>query len=298
MPVVAAQVRTAEKLIALVARRQHGTVTHAELLRAGLSRHEIAHRVAVGALFRVHRGVYRAGHSAPNVLADYMAAVLACGDGAALSGFAAAHLLGIVREKAPPEVLARGERRVRGVRTHRCRDLDRRDLTRWRGIPVTTPARTLVDLAAALELPDLARACHEAGVRHHTTPRQVGAVLERRANAPGAAKFAPIFAGDSPAILSWMEDRALALIRAARLPCPDVNRRRGAHYLDLRWPDHQLTVKLVSYRFHHSRHAWEADHERRRIARRRGDEFRSYSYEDVVEGGAMVEELGALLRRP
>jgi hypothetical protein len=283
--------------VARIARRQHGIVTRPQLLLAGLSARQIERRVANGTLITVHRGVYRVGHGAPNVLADYMAAVLACPAGAVLCGLAGAHLLGIVRDRPPrAEVLTTGRSALAGAR--RTRRLDRRDLTRWRGIPVTTPARTLVDLAAALALPDLARACHEAGVRHHTTPRQVGAVLARRANAPGAAKFAPIFDGDSPAVLSWMEDRALALIGAARLPRPEVNRRRGAHYLDLRWPDHRLTVELVSYRFHHSRHAWEADHERRRIARRRGDEFRSYSYEDVVEGRAMVEELGALLHRP
>ena len=76
--------------------------------------------MANGTLIPKHRGVYRVGHSAPSVEADYMAAVLACGPGAALAGLAAAHLLGLMRGKAPPaEAIARFDRRVRGVRTRR-----------------------------------------------------------------------------------------------------------------------------------------------------------------------------------
>jgi hypothetical protein len=77
---------------------------------------------------------------------------------------------------------------------------------------------------------------------------------------------------------------------------PDVNRKKGANYVDMRWPG--LTVELQSYRFHHSRHAWEQDYERRRAARARGDEFRTYTYEDVLEERAMVEELGGLVGPP
>jgi hypothetical protein len=144
-------------------------------------------------------------------------------------------------------------------------------------------------------LEELARACHGAGVRHHTTPRQVKAVLARRPNAPGAAKFGPIFVGDAPVVLSWMERRALAALARAGLPRPEVNRRKGAHYVDLRWPKERLTVELNSYRFHHSRHAWEEDHRRRRAARARAEEFRTYTYDDVLEERAMVEEVRGLL---
>jgi hypothetical protein len=291
------QARTAT-LIARIAGRQHGNVTRSQLLKAGLSPKEIRGRAESKLLISVHRGVYRVGHAAPSVEADYMAAVLACGDGAALCGLAAAHLLGIVRKKAPAQVIAPRERKVQGLRTRRCRDLPRREVTRWRGIPVTTPERTLVDLAAVLSLEDLALACHNAGVRHHTTPRRVKAVLERRPNAEGAAKFVPIFTGDAPAILSWMEGRALELLAQAGLPRPEVNRKRGAHYVDLRWPSERLTVELVSYRFHNSRHAWEDDHRRRRAALARGDEFNEFTYEDVVDGHAMLEELGRLVRPP
>jgi len=110
-----------------------------------------------------------------------------------LSGLAAAYLLGVVKGKPPaPEVTAPTKRCVKGVRTRRGR---REDATVWRGIPVTTVPRTLVDLAAYLPEDDLARACHEAGVRHHTTPAMVDAVLARRPNRPGAAKLRAIMRG-------------------------------------------------------------------------------------------------------
>ena len=283
-----------EAVIARIARRQHGVVARWQLLRAGITSAETRHRLAVGALLRVHHGIYRVGHAAPSVEADYMAAVLACGDDAVLGDRAAAHLLGIVKGKAPPaEVLAPRNRRFHGARRSH---VPRSERTRWRGIPVTTAARTLVDLAAVMGLDDLAEACHLAGVRHHTTPRQVRAVLGRRPNAPGAAKFRPIFEGDAPAILSWMERRALGALARAGFPRPDVNRKRGQHYVDLRWPG--LTVELNSYRYHHSRHAWEQDHERRRAARAREDAFRTYTYEDVLEEKAMIEELRGLLDAP
>jgi predicted transcriptional regulator of viral defense system len=126
-----------------------------------LTRAEIKHRVRVGALIRVYRGVYRVGHAAPSTEASYLAAVYACGDGALLSGRAAAHLHGLVKGRPPPEVTARGKRRVRGVRTRRVK-LATGEVTRVRGISVTTVARTLVDLAAVLAADELARACHEA----------------------------------------------------------------------------------------------------------------------------------------
>jgi hypothetical protein len=90
-----------------------------------------------------------------------------------------------------------------------------------------------------------------------------------------------------------MERRALDVFERAGFPRPEVNRKRGAHYVDLRWPG--LTVELNGYRFHHSRHAWEEDHRRRRAARARGDAFRTYTYEDVLEERTMVEEVRGLL---
>jgi hypothetical protein len=186
-----------------IASASHGVVTRVQLLRAGISPQEIRSRVGSGGLLREHRGVYRVGHRAPSTEARYLAAVLAAGEGALLSGRAAAHLLGILKGTAPaPVVTARTQRRIEGVTTHRSRRLDPRDATVFKGIPVTTVPRTLVDIAADLSLDALARACHEAGVRYRTTPAQVEAVLASRPNNPGAKKLRRILHGDVHVTLS------------------------------------------------------------------------------------------------
>ncbi len=146
--------------------------------------------------------------------------------------------------------------------------------TVWRGIPVTNVARTLVDLAAVLGAAELARACHEAGVRHHTTPRQVEALLTRRPNSPGAARLRAVLRGDVHVTLSKLEGRFLQRLRQPGLPLPQTNRPAGSKRVDCRWPAHRLTIELDGYRYHHSRHAWEQDRLREREARARGDEFR------------------------
>jgi putative AbiEi antitoxin of type IV toxin-antitoxin system len=91
---------TVEAVLAKLASTQHGVVTRPQLLAAGVTHDEIRHRLACGALLREHRGVYRVGHRAPNVDARYLAAVLACGEEACLSGRAAAHLLGLLKGQA------------------------------------------------------------------------------------------------------------------------------------------------------------------------------------------------------
>ena len=159
-------------------------------------------------------------------------------------------------------------------------------------------ARTLVDLAAAVNETELARACHEAGVRHHTTPRQVESVLARHPNTKGAATLRAIMRGEVRVTLSQLEQRFLERLRHAGLPLPETNRPAGGRRVDCRWPDYQLTVELDGYRYHHTRHAWENDRRREREAYARDDEFRRYTYGDVVEEPRlMLAELCALLPR-
>jgi hypothetical protein len=292
------QSTTVETVIAEIARRQHGVATRAQLLRVGVTPQEVRRRVRSGALLREHPGVYRVGHRAPSVEARYLAAVLACGEGALLSGRAAAHLFGLLKGQAPPpEVTAPSKRRVKGVKVRRGL-IDRRDRTTRRGIPTTAVPRTLTDLAAYLSLDDLARACHEAGVRYRTTPAHVANALDRRPRCPGAAKLRLVLNGDARVTLSALERRFLEVLHEHGLPLPQTNRPAGGHHVDCRWPERRLTVELDSYRFHHSRHAWEQDRRRDREARARGDDLRRYTWADVFEKPAqMLAELGAALSR-
>jgi len=286
---------TVEQQLARLAGASHGLVRRADMVAAGITAAEIKGRVASGALLREHRGVYRVGHRAPSVEARYLAAVWACGDGALLCGRAAAYLLGLVAGAVVPraEVVVRGQRRVAGVRVRRSRASG--DAFTWRGVPVTSPARTMVDLASVLSLGALARAFHEAGIRHGTTPDHVEEVLARRANSPGARNVRAVIHGDEPVTLSVLERRFLRLLRHNGLPLPETNRRVGGRLIDCRWPEHRLTVELDGYRYHRSRHAWEQDRRREREARARGEDFRRFTYTDVDQPRALLTELRSVL---
>jgi hypothetical protein len=290
------QGRTVEQKLAWMATRAHGIVDWWELRDAGISATEVRGRVRKGVLIREFPGVYRVGHRAPTVESSYLAAVRACGKGAVLSGRAAAYLWGLIKGAMPrPEVVTGTERRIEGITTRRTRGAV--EATTWRGISVTTVARTLVDLAAVLSAEDLARTCHEAGVRYETTPRQVEAVLARRPNTKGAGKLREVLRGEVHVTLSKLERRFLERLREAGLPLPQTNRPAGGRRVDCRWPEHRLTVELDGYRYHSSRHAWELDRRREREARARGDEFRRYTFGDVEEWPQwMLGELWTLLR--
>jgi hypothetical protein len=295
------QTRTADEKIARIASLQTGVVTRGELLAAGISGRQIDRRIERGILIPEFRGVYRVGHSAPSVEAHYLAAVKACGEGAVLSGFAAAFWQGLIKgEPPPPEVTARTERRIRGITVRRSRRMHSLDTATYRGIPITTVPRTLLDVSASLSLSDLARACHEAWIRYRVTPTAAEAVLARNPNAPGAGKLRKVMLGEVRVTLSRLEDRFLALLEAESLPLPETNRVVGTKRVDCHWQQPPLTVELNSYRFHNSRHAWEQERVREREARKRGDEWRTFAYSDVFEDptyilGELRQLLGASL---
>ena len=283
-----------EQRAARIASRAHGNVTRVELLGAGVSAEQIRRRVRQGLLIPKYPGVYRLGHTAPSVLADYMAAVKACGEGAVLSGCAAGYLLGLLKgEVPPPEVTTPKNVRIRGLATRRSASIER---TTFKLIPVTTVPATLVDLASVLSLDALALAAHEANVKYRTTPRQVQRALARRPRTKGAKNLRAVMEGGVPVSLSKLERRFLGRCDEIRRPRPLTNRVVSEHRVDCHWPEHKLTVELDSYRFHNSRHSWEKDRERERAARRREDEFRRFTWYDVFEDPAyMFGELNRLL---
>jgi hypothetical protein len=284
-------------IIERLATAQHGNVARAQLLRAGVTRATIDARVAGGRLWPRYRGVYRVGHRAPSVLADYVGGVLACGDGSLLYGLASAHLLRLIRKPpSAPHVLTPTQRRIDGVVTRRCRDIGAVGGTVVRGIPVVTVPEAIVACAAVLDEHALARVCHEAGVLHRTTPAMVERVLRRHPAAKGAAMLRAVMSGDVKVSLSRLERLFLELLREHGLPLPVTNKVAGSHRIDCRWPQQRLTVELDGWRFHNSRWSWEQGNRRAREARMRGDEFRRYSWTDVVDDPTfMLEELRSLL---
>src|SRR3954471_8121759 len=283
------------KAIARLANRRKGLVTRDELSDAGLTERQIDWRLENGALIPEYERIYRVGHCAPNLETSYLAAVLACGEGALLSGRAATYLYGLIKGEAPkPEVTTPTQRRPQGVITHRAR-VHALEATTYHDIPITTVPRTVVDMAARSTPGELAELFHHAAVRFRVKPHHVEAVLRRRPNARGANTLRRVMNGDERALLSVLERGFIALLRKHDLPLPQTNIPKDGHWVDCYWPEPPLTVELDSYRFHSTRHAWEEDHRRERKARRRGD-YRRYVWADVFEEPtATVADLMPLL---
>jgi len=281
-------------IAARIAECQHGRITREQLVAAGVDPNRIRRWLADARLRRVHRGVFAVGHVAPCLRGDYMAAVLACGEGPVLSHRAAAYMLGLLHGAPPaPEatVPTTADRRRPGIVIHRVPSLDVLDVSVLDGIPVTIVPRILLDLAPASTTKELTRLCHEAWVRHGVTARQVEACIARNSRKPGAAKLRQALGTD--VTLSFLEDGFLELLRAHRLPRPRTNIDQHGDKVDCHWPEHDLTVELVSYRYHATRHAFEHD-----VARRRRSSHLAYTYGDVYErGDATIAELRRRLRR-
>jgi hypothetical protein len=166
-----------------------------------------------------------------------------------------------------------------GIVVHRVRTLHVLDVSTLHDIPITIVPRVLLDLAPRLPAAELSRACHEAWIRHGTTPRQVEACIARNPHKPGAARLRRALGAD--VTLSALEDQFVTLLRRHRLPIPRTNVDRHGDKVDCHWPDHDLTVELLSYRFHATRLAFEQD-----VARRRRSNHLAYTYGDVFERGA------------
>jgi very-short-patch-repair endonuclease len=189
-----------------------------------------------------------------------MAAVLACGPGTVLSHRSAAALweLGLVWGDAV-EVTASSEHRCDGVTVHRSRTLSREHLTVRARIPVTTVARTLIDLADVLDDRALTRAVNEAQVRYRVQLDAVVNVPGRR----GAPRLRAILERSAGApTRSVLEDTFLALIERERLPRPEVNQHVAGYEVDMLWRRQRLIVELDGRRFHDHPRAFERDRER------------------------------------
>jgi predicted transcriptional regulator of viral defense system len=230
-----------DAIIAAVSGRQYGVITTAQLHAAGLNDSGVSKRVKAGRLHPLYRGVYAVGHNNLSQEARWMAATLAAGQGAVLSHLAAAKHWNIWRRRAAGiDVLVQGNRRKReGFRAHRCRNLDKRDVTIHRGIPITTVPRTLVDLARTLTAAQLANVIHEAAFRNRFDEHKT---REAMARAPGrdltnlhAALQA--HASGSAGTRSDLEDQFLA--RAEGTPL--VNTKIE---VDFYWPDQNLVVEI------------------------------------------------------
>jgi very-short-patch-repair endonuclease len=252
--------------IAALAQRQHGVVSRPQLHALGLQRGAIAHRVAAGRLHRIHRGVYAPGHRILSLKGQFMGAALAAGDGAAISHAAAAHLHALLAFNATKVDVSspRRLRASRGIRPHQTRTLEARDVTLVDGIPVTTVARTLVDLATTAPRRLVERALDQAEILRVFDAKALDDVLAR-ANGRGtrALRAALERHRDGPTLTrSELEEAFLALVDRAGLPRPRINARVCGFEVDAYWPQHRLVVEVDSYHYHRSRRSFESDRRR------------------------------------
>jgi very-short-patch-repair endonuclease len=246
-----------------LAARQHGVVSWEQLWALGHGRRAVHRLVAKGWLHRVHRAVYAVGHKRLSVKGQWMAAVLACGPGAALSH---AHAAALHDLRTTPsgliDVTAPGRRHVTGVRAHRARTLDPHDVTVVDGIPVTTVARTLLDQAEHLS-PQRLRTLLEATLRRDLFDlAQISATIARN---PGRHGIAPLtealtyLADEAPWTQSEKERHFLEFARAHGLPEPRVNVVVLHDPVDFFWPASNLIVEVDGWEFHKTHEAFEAD---------------------------------------
>ena len=258
--------RPVDERIARLAEGQHGVVAYRQLVALGLGRGAIEHRLGAGRLRGIHRGVYAVGHAKISRRGQLTAAVLACGPSAVLSHRPAADLWGIRRtSSALIEVSVGRSRHPRpGIRLHVVRRLDASDQTRIDGIPITTAARTLFDLADVLPERQLERAFEEAERLRLFDLAAIEAVCARGRGRRARRRVLALLNAlrEPPATRSELERLFLDFCRAYGLPEPVFNVVIEGYEVDAWWPGTLIVVELDSFGFNSSRSAFERDREK------------------------------------
>ncbi len=237
-------------------------MTRAQLLDLGLGRRSIAHRLQTGRLIRVHYGVYAVGHEPAAAIDRAYAALLACGPAALLSHGSAAALWGILdRWREPFEVTVSTGRRPPGIRSHRA-TVDRRDIRRHLGIRVTSPARTIFDIAPRLTDKALTRAVNELRIARRMKLEHLGELVARLPRHRGASRVRPMIEIPRGPTRSELEDAFAAFATRFDLPPFEFNARVAGYEVDVLFPEQRVIVELDGYEFHGTRQAFERDRER------------------------------------
>ncbi|MEK6271239.1 MAG: type IV toxin-antitoxin system AbiEi family antitoxin domain-containing protein [Actinomycetota bacterium] len=256
--------RETDRIIAELAREQHGVVARRQLLEAGLSTTEIGGRLRKGRLHRLHRGVYLVGHAVPPAHAREAAALLACGADAVLSHRSAAAIWGLLAYPAAAHVCvtmppARRLARPR-IRLHRS-SLDHRDVRYRHGLPLTSPPRTILDLAGELGTEDLEWLVAEANYRRLASAPELRDQLERNPGKRGNATLRIVLdlPGGPARTRSPAERQMVRLLREAGLTGYELNQRIHGFEVDVLWRELSLAVEIDGYDAHSGRLAFERD---------------------------------------
>ncbi len=239
-------------------------MTRKQLLGLGLDDYAVGYRVRKGRLYRVHHGVYGVGRPAVTPIERAAAAVLACGPGAALSHGSAMTLWGFwKRWDTPFEVSTARDRRPKGICVHRTRKPTGRDVRRHLGIVVTSPARTILDVAPRLSERSLKRAVNDARHSKLLSLEALEETLKQHPRHPGVRCLLPFLEHpeDKPSRSDW-EDEFPAFCERFGLPRPVMNATVCGFEVDAAFPEEKVIVELDSWGFHSSRTSFEDDRER------------------------------------
>ena len=275
--------------IARLAGEEWGVLSLDELRACGLSLEGVKWRVENGRLHPMHRGIYAVGHPRLPLEGRFLAAVKACGPGAALSHFSAAvhwRLLEWDGRRPETTVVGRGTRVHAGIRVHRTVRLAPEDVGVHLGIPVTSPARTLVDLAGALPYRALRRAVRQSQSLGLVTVPEILAALDRSNRRPGRRNLLRVLAKGAAPTRSELEDVVLDLMLRRGLEHPDVNVPLilGGRRIvpDFRWPRQRLVVEADGAAWHEHRLAREDDAERQALLEAHGERVVRVNWEQAV----------------
>jgi very-short-patch-repair endonuclease len=282
-------------VIAALAASQHGVVSREQLHVLGLSEQAIDHRVRIGRLHVIHRGVYAVGHRVLTMEGRWMAAVLAAGRDAVLSHTSAASAWelravgsGAIHVTIPGDP---GRKRRAGIRIHRSCTLTSDDTTEYKGIPITTPARTLIDLAATLRGRPLEQALDRAELLRLIDFAELRRALAAHPTRPGSRSLQAMlsrYTAESAVTRSELEEHFLDLCDDHGVRRPETNTRIEGIEVDFAWRDARLIAEVDGYAFHRSRSAFETDRERDVRLALAGWEVLRFTYAQVTARSAWV----------
>ncbi|HEY6730696.1 MAG TPA: type IV toxin-antitoxin system AbiEi family antitoxin [Solirubrobacterales bacterium] len=256
-----------------LARRQHGIVARGQLLGLGMGRRAIAGRLRRGQLHEMFVGVYVVGSRRISRRGRWMGAVLAAGDGALLSHRSAAQLWGVAPSGSGRiDVTVPPHRSVErdGIVSHRAR-VAGDEMGMVDGIPVTSPFRTIFDLAAVASKREVERALHEAEVRELRDRVSLPMLLERYPGRRGTRTLRELLGSGEPAGITRndFEEAFLSLVDTHGLPRPRMNADlalRGRFFeIDALWEEQRVAVELDGRSVHGTAKHFEGDRQRDRI---------------------------------
>jgi predicted transcriptional regulator of viral defense system len=258
-----------------LAERQHGVVARHQLVALGLSEREITARTAAGNLHPLFRGTFAVGHRIVGRTGRMLAAVIACGDGAVLSHGSAAELQGLWdKQPIPVDVIPprRAGRGIPDIRWHNVLRPTPDEIEIREGIPCTTVARTIVDMAGRTSFVGLGRLVERAAFQRRLDVREVDRVLARgrRRGAANLRAIVDLWRTDDelkPRLRSPLEAFLLPALIAAGVPRPECNvklRVDGGRPLevDLLWRDERLAIEADGEETHGTRAAFQEDRRR------------------------------------